>query len=141
MSQTTGIQCFPSFLFLFMFRNASGICSCSSIGQARSRMRERMEDERKRRIWRQVCLFPLHPTDRFPSHRASNLHSVQTNPSPLTRLCNSTHWRPKPGRLKTSSRPHKCSQMLTYARTSFPHSNGNLQNTYFLGLTHALTYY
>lgn len=54
---------------------------------------------------------PLIPTDQFPSHRASNLHTAQTNPSLLTRPCNSTHWRPDQGRLKMSSRPHKCSYM------------------------------
>ena len=34
---------------------------------------------------------PLLLKDQFPSDRASNRHTVQTNPSPLTQLCNSTH--------------------------------------------------
>lgn len=63
---------------------------------------------RERRIWRQVCRLPLHHMDQFQSHRASNPPSVQTNTSPLIRPCNSTHWRPDPGRLKTRSPPHKC---------------------------------
>lgn len=89
-----------------MFCNSDAICSCSSIGQVRPRIRDRIEDRREKRIWRQACELP--PTDRFPSHQASNLHSVQTDTSPLTRPCNCTHRRPDPGRLKTSSRPHEC---------------------------------
>lgn len=78
-----------SFLFILVFCKADAICSCSSIARVRPRIRGRMGDRREKRIWRQVCRLP--PTDQFPSHQASNLHSVQTNTSPLTRPFNSTH--------------------------------------------------
>lgn len=106
--EMTGTQCFPSALPLSS-HVPQRRCHLFMLIDRTSSAEDKNQIGREKRIWRQGSpALPSRLTDRFHKVTKLLIFAAWTNTFPLTRPCNTTHWRPDTGHLKANSSRHKC---------------------------------